>query len=68
MAEIIYIVDLYTIWKPRLLADLMLLMLQASKYDFCYEKQICCVLLFFKLRNMIFVRGSFFCQVADFNI
>ena len=68
MAEIIYIVGLYTIWKPRLLADLMLLMLQALKYDFYHEKQICCVLLFLKLCNMIFVRGSFFCQVADSNI
>jgi len=57
MAEIIYIVDLSIFWKHvMLLADVMLLMLQTSTYDFCHEEQNCCVFLSFKLHNMIFVR------------
>jgi len=52
------------------MADVLLLMLQTSKYDFCHEEKICCVLLSsFKLHDLIFVRGRiFFSQVANFKI
>jgi len=61
MAEIIYIVDFFTLWKHvLLLADVMLLLLQISTYDFCHEEQNCDVLFAVKLHNMIFVREHAF--------
>jgi len=48
-------VDYPLFGKHRLLADVMLLIVQTSIYDFGHEEQICCVLFSSKLHNMIFV-------------